>query len=68
MLALVVAIAMLVGSILLFRLAMPPRSGGKRWFIGTFWEPYVAVALVCGMVMSIGYLVLAITDLVVRHS
>jgi hypothetical protein len=33
MLALAIAIAVLVGSLVLFRLAMPARSGGKRWFI-----------------------------------
>jgi hypothetical protein len=46
----------------LFRLAMPRRSGGKRWFIGTFWEPYIAVLLVCGLVLSFGFLALRIAD------
>ena len=68
MFALVVAIATRVGRVVLFRFAMPPRSGAKRWVIGTAWEPYVAVLLVCGLVMSVGYLVLTITDLVVRYS
>lgn len=64
MLALVIAIAGLVLSVFLFWTAMPSRSGGTRWFIGTYWEPYLVVALVCGFVVSFGYLGLSIVDLV----
>jgi len=67
MLALVIAVALLVGSVLLFRLAMPPSSGAKRWFIGTAWEPYIAVALVAGMVISLGLVVLSVTDLITPY-
>jgi hypothetical protein len=55
----------LVLTALLFRASLPPRAGGTRWFIGTRWEPYVAVFLVCGMVVSFGFLALSIVDLVV---
>ena len=55
----------LVLTALLFRASLPPRGGGTRWFIGTRWEPYVAVFLVCGIVVSFGFLALSIVDLVV---
>ena len=67
MLNVVVALATLVASSVLFRAAMPGHSDAERWFIGTAWEPYVTVALVCGLVMSTGYLVLSIADLVSRY-
>jgi len=50
---------------LLFRASLPPRGGGTRWFIGTRWEPYITVFLVCGIVVSFGFLALSIVDLVV---
>jgi len=49
---------------IVFRLAMPRRSGGKRWFIGTRWESYIVVLLVCGLVLSVGSLALSVVDLV----
>ena len=63
MLAFVIAMAVFVLSGFLFWAAMPRRSGGTRWFIGTRWEPYVVVLLVCGIVVSFGVLALTIADL-----
>ena len=61
MLSIVVAIVGLVVSVGLFRSAT--RSGRKRWFIGTVWEPCVSVTLVVGVLLSVGFLALAIVDL-----
>jgi hypothetical protein len=57
-----VSIGALVLTALLFRASLPPRGG---WFIGMRWEPYITVFLVCGLVVSLGYLALSIVDLVV---
>jgi hypothetical protein len=67
MLNLGVADTIFVASVLLFRLAMPPRSGGKRWFIGRFWEPYIVVFLVAAIVMSVGLVVLSMTELITPY-
>jgi hypothetical protein len=64
MLTLGVAIAGIVLSGWLFWAAMPSRSGRAHWFIGTVWEPYIAVLLVCGLVVSLGFLALSIVGLV----
>ena len=60
-----VSIGALVLTAVLFRASLPPRGGGTRWFIGTRWEPYIAVFLVCGIVVSFGFLALSIVDLMV---
>lgn len=62
---LLVAFGGLVLFVLLFRAALPSRSGRTRWFIGTSWEPYIAVFLVCVIVVSFGFLALSIVDLMV---
>ena len=63
MLTLVVSIIVLVVSVGLFRIAMPSRSGRKRWFIGTVWEPYVTVTLVVSVLLSVVFLAVAIVNL-----
>ena len=62
MLTLLAAIGVLVVSGLLFRAALP-RQGKTRWFVGTAWEPYVVVILVPANVLSVGFMVFAIADL-----
>ena len=52
----------LVASVLLFRAALP-KQGKKRWFIDTFWEPYVVVVLVTAAVVSFGFLTWSIVEL-----
>jgi hypothetical protein len=59
---LLVAIAVLVASASLFRIALP-QEGQTRWFIGTVWEPFIVVALVMASVVSAGVAVWSIIDL-----
>jgi hypothetical protein len=40
-------------TLVLFKLSLP-REGKVRWFIGTQWEPYVAVAITLALVISLG--------------
>ena len=65
MLTSVVAIIVLVVSVGLFRTAMPSRSGRKRWFIGTAWEPYVTVILVVGVLLSVVFFGVAVVELLI---
>jgi hypothetical protein len=62
MVRLLVSIAVLVVCGLLFRAALP-RQGKTRWFIGTAWEPYIAVILIYAVVVSLGLAVWGMTDL-----
>ena len=40
-------------ALVLFKLCLP--QGGKvRWFVGTEWEPYVAVAITLALVVGVG--------------
>jgi hypothetical protein len=41
----------------LFKLCLP-HGGETRWFVGTQWEPYVAVGITLALVVGLG-LVLA---------
>jgi hypothetical protein len=66
MLGVAAAVLCLVATVGLFRLAMPSRTGKKRWFIGTGWEPYVAISFVFAIALSVGLLALSIGDLLSR--
>ena len=63
MATLLVSIAVLMASALLFKAALP-TSGRARRFVGTVWEPYIVVALVTAFVVSFGLAVWSIAALV----
>jgi len=62
MVPLLISGGVLVASVLLFRAALP-KQGKRRWFINTFWEPYVVVVLVTAAVVSLGLLTWGIVEL-----
>ena len=37
----------------LFKLCLP-KGGKVRWFVGTQWEPYVAVGITLSLAVSLG--------------
>lgn len=48
----------------LFKLCLP-QGGKARWFIGTQWEPYVAVGITLAVVISVGWAAAGLIGLVV---
>jgi hypothetical protein len=49
--------------LVLFKFCLP--QGGKvRWFVGTQWEPYIAVGITLALVVSLGLAGMGLIDLV----
>ena len=50
-------------ALILFKFCLP--QGGKiRWFVGTQWEPYVAVGITLALVVSLGLAAAGVVGLV----
>ena len=57
MMDLVLGVVVFGVALALFKLCLP-HGGETRWFVGTQWEPYVAVGITLALVVGLG-LVLA---------
>jgi hypothetical protein len=41
-----------------------PRNGRRQRFVGTEWEPYIAVAITTGAILGAGFIAMGLGELV----